>query len=47
VPAATESGQALPNGNANPATIPINIHIALDENSPDVDPPESFEVSDH
>jgi len=46
-PVATENGQAVPNGNANPVTAPTNIHIALDENSPDVDPPESFEVSDH
>lgn len=46
-PTATENGQALPNGNANRATAPTNIHISLDESSPDVDPPESFEVSSH
>jgi len=43
----TESEQSLPNGNANRAVAPTNIHIALDESSPDVDPPESFEVRSH
>ncbi|KII93864.1 hypothetical protein PLICRDRAFT_36086 [Plicaturopsis crispa FD-325 SS-3] len=38
--------EIVPNGHANPAAADDRqrgIHIALDENSPDADPPESFE----
>jgi 26S proteasome regulatory subunit N2 len=44
-PAPTENGHAQPQ--AHHARPSRDFHIALDESSPDVDPPESFEVSGH
>ncbi|KAH7883493.1 26S proteasome regulatory complex non-ATPase subcomplex Rpn2 Psmd1 subunit [Phlebopus sp. FC_14] len=44
--AATANGSAVPNGHASPVNTERNFHIALEENTPDADPPESFEVSD-
>ncbi|EPQ60600.1 26S proteasome regulatory complex, non-ATPase subcomplex, Rpn2/Psmd1 subunit [Gloeophyllum trabeum ATCC 11539] len=41
--AAAAPAEPVPNGNANVASEPSGPHIALDENAPEADPPESFE----
>lgn len=46
-PAPTENGHAQPQALVHRARPSRDFHIALDESSPDVDPPESFEVSSH
>ncbi|KAH7928528.1 26S proteasome regulatory complex non-ATPase subcomplex Rpn2/Psmd1 subunit [Leucogyrophana mollusca] len=42
-PAPATSTGDVPNGHANANRGPTGIHIALDENAPEADPPESFE----